>query len=305
MKTLKTLTLAFLLPVLLTVNAQENRKITVFTIGDSTMANKDTTDQNPERGWAMAFQALFNADFVTVDNHAVNGRSSKSFFDEGRWQKVLDLLREGDYVFIQFGHNDEKTQDAKRYTDPATTFREFLTKYVTETRSKGATPVLLTPIARRKFSDENGFPLDTHGDYPAAMREVSKSLDVPLIDMTELTGRMLLVMGKEDSKRLFMHLQPGQVKKYPNGLQDDTHLNEYGAAYIARMVAGAIRNQQLPLAKYLTRDISSMNWGAVAGSMPEEWYGSAEAETVAENVLLYQRNTGGWQKNTPFHQKLS
>ncbi|MDR1673491.1 MAG: pectate lyase [Bacteroidales bacterium] len=281
------------------------RKITVYTVGDSTMANKDTTLRNPERGWAMMFQPFFDTTMVIVENHAVNGRSSKSFMDEGKWQVVADKLQAGDYVFIQFGHNDEKSEDPKRYTDPQTTYKEFLTQYVNETRAKGAFPVLMTSIARRKFSPETGMPLDTHGEYPVAVRELAKELDVPLIDMAVMTERMLIRMGHEDSKRIYMWLQSGQSPKFPDGLQDDTHLNEYGAFQVAQMVAGSIRAQQLPLAEYLVRNINEMGWGQVVRSQPDDWYGTPEAIAIAENVLLYQRNSGGWPKNTPMHQKLS
>jgi len=128
-----------------------SKLITVYTIGDSTMANKKA-EVYPETGWGQVFQNYFDAK-VKVSNHAINGRSSKSFIDEGRWKSVLDSLKRGDYVFIQFGHNDEKADKPAVYADPSTTYRKNLEKYIVETRSKGSTPILLTSIVRRKFVD--------------------------------------------------------------------------------------------------------------------------------------------------------
>lgn len=122
---------------------------TVFVIGDSTAAEKGNAKNNPERGWGMVLQGCFD-DKIIVDNHAVNGRSSKSFIDEGRWQKVLDQLKPGDYVFIQFGHNDEKPH-ADRHTDPGSTFDANLERFVKETRAKGGIPVLFNSVVRRCF----------------------------------------------------------------------------------------------------------------------------------------------------------
>ncbi len=295
--------LGLLVIIIILSFASAEKKITLFTIGDSTMANKDTTNGNPERGWAMALQQFFDASKVVVDNHAVNGRSSKSFFDEGRWKVITDKLQAGDYVFIQFGHNDEKSEDPKRYTDPQGTYKEFLTMYVNETRAKGAFPVLMTSIARRKF--DGGMPIDTHGAYLNAVRELARTLDVPMIDMAEKTRKLLLGVGPEDSKRIFMWLQPGQSPKYPNGLQDDTHLNEYGAFRIAQLVVAGIRELELPVAKYLKKDISELKWSQVVENQPAEWYGTPEAIAIAGNVLLYQRNTGGWPKNIPMHYPLA
>ena len=123
---------------------------TIFVIGDSTAANKDTTGGKKERGWAMMLQGCFDANYIVVDNHAVNGRSSKSFIDEGRWDKVLERMKPGDYVVIQFGHNDEKSQPA-RHTDPGSTFDYNLAKYVRETREHGGIPVLMNCVVRRNF----------------------------------------------------------------------------------------------------------------------------------------------------------
>ena len=291
--------------VLFSACMQPSGKITVYTIGDSTMANKDTSERNPERGWAQVLHEFFDAEHVIVENHAVNGRSSKSFFDEGRWKPIVDKLKPDDYVFIQFGHNDQKSEDPARYTDPNGSYREFLTMYVNETRAKNANPVLMTPIVRRKFSPGSPLPEDTHGEYAKAVRELAIQLNVPMIDMAESTGRHLLSIGAEESKRLYMWLPPGIYPKYPNGLQDDTHLNELGAFRFAQIAVNGMRAQNLSVAQFLIRTIYDMRWSSVALEQPEEWYATDEAIAVAENVLLYQRNTGGWPKNIPMHHKLS
>lgn len=123
--------------------------LTIFTIGDSTMANKNLYGGNPERGWCMVLPGFFSED-IRIDNHAANGRSSKSFISEGRWAKVISQVKKGDYVFIQFGHNDEKA-DSARHTDPGTTFDDNLRRFVNETRAKGGIPVLFNSIVRRNF----------------------------------------------------------------------------------------------------------------------------------------------------------
>lgn len=208
----------------------------VFLVGDSTCATKDLGKQNPERGWGHMFAPLFDAS-VTVENHAVNGRSTKSFRDEGRWDAVLSALRPGDYVFIQFGHNDQKIADSTRYASPAD-YAENLRRYVREARERGAEPVLLTPVVRRHFVD--GELTDTHGEYPAAVRRVAAEERVPLLDMEPLTREWVSSLGDEASKGYFMWVEPGVCPRYPDGRQDDTHLNVRGARTVARMVADEV-----------------------------------------------------------------
>lgn len=225
-------------------------KITVFTIGDSTMANKDTSRNNPERGWGMRLQQFFD-DQVVVDNWAKNGRSSKSFIGEGLWKGVLDKLKVGDYVFIQFGHNDSKP-DSARHTDPRTTYRANLIKYITETRSKGANPVLLTSIVRRKF-DANGNLEDTHGEYLLVVRELAKEMNVPFIDMEQKSRKLVQQLGPEESKKLYMWVEPGVSERIPNGIKDDTHFREYGATQMAGLVVEGIKELNLGLAAHVKK----------------------------------------------------
>jgi lysophospholipase L1-like esterase len=226
---------------------QQRHPINVFMIGDSTMADKDPKAE-PERGWGQALQSFFN-DTVKVSNHAMNGRSSKSFLDEGRWQVILDSLSKGDYVIIQFGHNDEKT-DLARHTGPFTTYKSNLEKFVKETRAKEAFPILCTPIVRRKF-DQKGVLTDTHGEYPDAVRQAAKELKVPLLDLQRRTEKLISGLGPEKSKSLFLYAQPGAYPNRPDGAQDDTHLNPEGAAAIARMAVDEMKALKLPLAEDL------------------------------------------------------
>jgi len=205
--------------------------ITVFTIGDSTMANKKA-DVAPETGWCQVFSAFVDQT-VDVKNRAVNGRSTKSFISEGRWKAVFDSLKSGDYVFIQFGHNDAKIQDSTRYTEPFTSYRKNLERFVRETREKGATPILFTSIVRRKF--ENGFLTDTHGNYPVVTRLVAAEQNVLLIDLQLLTAGAVTALGDEASKSIYLWTPP--TEKFPEGRKDDTHLKVEGANLVAKLAA--------------------------------------------------------------------
>lgn len=220
---------------------------TVYLIGDSTCATKKLDGQNPERGWGHMFPALVD-DALRVENHATNGRSTKSFRDEGRWAAVYDKLAEGDYVFIQFGHNDEKINDSTRYSSPEQ-YAENLRRYVRETRGKGARPLLLTPIVRRNWVD--GELVDTHDGYPAAMKRVAEEEQVPLIDMEAITREWLKGVGEEPSKAYYMWVEPGTCPLHPKGRQDNTHLNVRGAHEVARMVAREVQTTLPEVGKHI------------------------------------------------------
>jgi lysophospholipase L1-like esterase len=219
---------------------------TIHTIGDSTMADKKP-EVFPETGWCQAFPQLL-VPGVTLRNHAVNGRSTKSFIDEGRWKNVTDSLKAGDYVWIQFGHNDQKIQDSARYTEPRGRYLENLERFVNETLEKGATPVLFTSIVRRRF-DESGHPADTHGEYPDVVRRLAAGRNVTLIDLQQITEKLLMETGMEESKKIYLWTAPDE--RYPEGRKDDTHLSEEGAETVARLVAEDLKNMKHPLAAYL------------------------------------------------------
>jgi DNA sulfur modification protein DndE len=246
------MSLWLLLSVVLAVGCNERKHLTIYMIGDSTMASKDTIG-NPERGWGMALPLFFDPAAVRVENHAVNGRSTKSFIDQGRWDSVSVRLRAGDYVFIQFGHNDQKIEDTTRYAAPWGAYADNLRRFVRETRAVGAHPVLLTPIVRRHF-DDCGVLVPTHGDYPDAVRRLAEQLDVPLIDMELASGEMIQSLGDSASRELFMHLEAGVYPKFPEGRRDDTHLRWAGAVEVARIAAKGIVEADLPLANYLNHE---------------------------------------------------
>lgn len=220
---------------------------TLFLVGDSTCANKKLDKENPERGWGQLFQALVDTT-LKVDNHAVNGRSTKSFRAEGRWQRVLDAMQEGDYVFIEFGHNDQKISDSTRYSSPEQ-YGENLRRYVREVREKGGRPVLLTPIVRRHWRE--GVLVASHGDYPAVMRRIAHEEQVPWIDMEAITREWVSELGDEASRDYFMWVEPGTCPLYPDGRKDDTHLNVRGAHVVARMVAREVQSLLPELASHL------------------------------------------------------
>lgn len=247
--------------------------VTIFMIGDSTMANKKMDGGNPERGWGMVLPGFFSED-IQIENHAANGRSSKSFISEGRWEKVISRVKKGDYVFIQFGHNDEKS-DSTRHTDPGTTFDDNLRRYVNETRAKGGIPVLFNSIVRRNFVQpkdasiakdirrtpgekeqkerptEGTVLYDTHGAYLDSPRNVAKELGVVFIDMNKITHDLVEGLGPVESKKLFMFVGPDRVPAFPKGREDNTHLNVYGARMIAGLAVDAIAKEIPELSKYV------------------------------------------------------
>ena len=219
----------------------QQQLVSIHTIGDSTMADKVNPEENPERGWCQLLPIFLNEKAV-VKNHAVNGRSTRSFIQQKRWDSVYSKLNRGDYVFIQFGHNDQKENDSLRYTNPHTAYRHNLIKFVQEAREKGAHPVLFSSIVRRNFN-ENGTLVDTHGDYPMEVRLVAQEFEVPFIDLQYATEQMEERYGVEASKKLHLHYAPNEIAYYPEGKQDDTHLSIEGATEVARLAVAELKNK--------------------------------------------------------------
>lgn len=230
-----------LLFTLITLNTFA-QKTTIYCIGDSTMATKKDPDKNPEHGWAQVLQPFFN-DNIIVENKAVNGRSTKSFINEKRWDSVYNKLKKGDFVFIEFGHNDEKIEDPARFTNPHTAYRYNLIRFVKETREKGAIPVLFTSIARRNFN-EKGVLVPTHGDYPLETRLVAQEYKVAFIDLEYYTELMEQSYGPENSKQLHLHFKAGENAYYDKDKADDTHLSLKGATEVAQIVVNQIKELQ-------------------------------------------------------------
>lgn len=227
------------------------QKPTIYGIGDSTMANKVKPDENPERGWGQMLPLFFN-DKIAIDNRAVNGRSTKSFIDEKRWDAIYKILKPGDYVFIQFAHNDAKEKDSARYTNPHTAYRHNLIRFVKETREKGATPIIFSSIARRNFN-ENGVLIPTHGDYTLEARLVAQEFNVPFIDMEYYSELLEQSYGPEKSKQLHLHFKAGEIPYYKEDKADDTHLNVKGATEIAKIVITELKKTNLDLVKYIKK----------------------------------------------------
>ncbi|PYP80037.1 MAG: GntR family transcriptional regulator [Gemmatimonadetes bacterium] len=220
--------------------------ITVWLAGDSTMAQKQP-DKRPETGWGEALQPCFDSTEVRIANRAMNGRSTRSFVAEGRWKAILDSLKTGDYVFIQFGHNDEKVGTAN-YSSPDD-YRRNLLHFVEDVRSRGGHPVLFTPVVRRRF--EGARLLDTHDGYPDAARAAATESHVPLVDMTRASAELVEPMGQDSSRALWLHLEPGANPNYPAGVHDDTHFNPLGAQRMAGLALDALRGLHLELATHL------------------------------------------------------
>lgn len=264
----------FLLSIVFPIFAQEkNDTVVIWMAGDSTMANKPIDDEKQERGWGQMFPLMLQGP-VKVENHAVNGRSSKSFIDEGRWDKMLAGMKKGDYVIIQFGHNDEKPKE-DRHTDPGTTFDANLRKFVREAKKKGVTPILMNSIVRRNFpsqkvdntkdvsdqpkvgpasvpsNEEGDILVDTHGDYLLSPANVAKKEKVAFVDFNKITHDLVQYLGPEKSKKLYMWIPAGKYKFCPKGKIDNTHLNIYGGTVLARLAANAMAETVPGFAQYV------------------------------------------------------
>lgn len=267
---LKQIITALLAGIMILCLTSGKKQITIFVIGDSTAAEKNNPSTNPERGWGMVLQGFFD-EGVVVRNHAVNGRSSKSFMNEGRWQKVLDQIKPGDYVLIQFGHNDEKA-GTDRHTAPGSTFDAYLTQYVNETRAHDGIPVLMSCVVRRNYfrqvdatvddeslrsttyTDEavnSDTLVDTHGAYKDVPGQVAKALKVPYIDANQITHDLEQSMGVIGSRKLHMWFRPGEVESIPDGRHDNTHYNIYGARRVAALLAEALAKVAPALGKHV------------------------------------------------------
>ena len=316
MKIFKIITLFVIVAlVVICLSSAKKSPTTIFIIGDSTAANKSLKDDNLERGWGMVLQCYFDDDII-VDNHAVNGRSSKSFIDEGRWDVVVEKIQPGDYVFIQFGHNDEKPK-ADRHTDPGSTFDANLKKFVDETREKGGIPVLFNAVVRRNFlkeapqndddealrnttgpttveADNEGEVLvDTHGDYRVAPKNVAKAEGVTFIDANKITHDLEQGLGREGSKKLHMWFMPGEEPSVPKGRQDNTHYNVYGAHVVAKLLTEAIAKQIPALEKHVVNyDI------AVATDGKGDYFNLQDAvdNTPDNEKVTIQLFAGEWEK---------
>ncbi len=303
--------------LLLLVSAIPDKTTTIFIIGDSTAANKDISKGKLERGWGMVLQSYFD-DNIRVDNHAVNGRSSLSFINEGRWDKVLERMKPGDYVIIQFGHNDEKPK-ADRHTDPGSTFDYNLAKFVRETREHGGIPVLMNCVVRRNFfvnAPENDDDeklrtqtfkdgvrmvegdtlIDTHGLYRVAPRDVARRMNVHFVDANKITHDLEQGLGTEASKRLHMWFLPGTEPSEPKGKQDNTHYSVYGAHTVAHLLADALCQEVPILKKYRTdADYTVDRLGRGQYLTLDEAITAAQSSSKKDDITI-QILGGDWDK---------
>ena len=222
---------------------------TIFIAGDSTAANKPKLDF-PERGWGQLFPEFVLAP-ARVDNRAINGASTKSFIHENRWSALVADVRPGDWVIIQFGHNDEKLDKPAVGAPARGAYRDNLLRFIREIREHGANPVLATSVARRKWDEAGAELVDTHGDYPVVVRELAAEEKVPLLELNQLTARMEKEAGPEGSKKLHLWFAPGENPAVAKGIRDDTHYSELGARRVAALAATEIRRLKLPLAAWI------------------------------------------------------
>ena len=231
--------------------AQDPTRTTLHLIGDSTMSIKPNL-YYPERGWGMTLPGFMSQE-LEILNHAANGRSTKRFIDEGRWGKALSEMKEGDYVLIQFGHNDQKKEDPARYASAEKDYPAYLHRYIKDVREKGATPMIASSICRRHF-DEQGNLKHTLDDYVNAARDVAEDEKVAFFDMNKLTCDYFEQEGDAATVRYFLRIPPGVYTRYPDGKNDDTHLNTLGAAVVAQFFIKDLKAKGHPLAKYVYRE---------------------------------------------------
>lgn len=221
---------------------------TVFMAGDSTMSIKQVKAY-PETGWGMPFANYFDSG-VTIDNRARNGRSTKTFISDGLWDSIIKDLKPNDYVFIEFGHNDEV--DTKASYTKEDDYRANLVRFVTDVKNRQGIPILFTPVTRRNF-DSTGHIKETHLAYSKIVRQVAAEQKVMLVDLDELTRSFFDKYGPDHSILFFNNLEPGENPNYPEGRKDNTHYNELGARKVAEIVLQALKDLKIPLAEHIVK----------------------------------------------------
>lgn len=223
------------LALIVSVAASAQDKIVLRLMGDSTMADKDLSYENPERGWGQRLKSHVDTN-VVVANYAQNGRSTKSVQTLGIWDEVKKDLKAGEYLFIQFGHNDSKESDTTRYAAPFGAYQDNLRIFIDHALSVGAKPVLFTPVSRRWFDENGNLKVNCHGDYPEAVMQVAKEYGLPLIDANRITQDWLTGLGDEPSRQYYMWIEKGVNPKHPDGKVDNTHTNVAGARRIVDLL---------------------------------------------------------------------
>jgi DNA sulfur modification protein DndE len=240
-------TLIIIFALLLFFSCSKQQSPTLYLMGDSTMADKPDLEY-PERGWGQILPIFFDTTQIKIENHAKNGRSTRSFIYEGRWDSLSAKIKPGDFLVIQFGHNDGSIQKTDRYATPAE-YRYNLKKFVVEAKSKGANPILCTPIVRRNFVQD--VLIDTHGEYPEIVRKLASELKVPLIDMQQKSQKLVAELGEEGSLPLYLQIPAGVYEKVPEGKIDNTHFSGKGATTMSSIFIDEIKEQHIQLEKFL------------------------------------------------------
>lgn len=258
MKNYKIFAIAFLSIVALTAFSSKSKITTIYLIGDSTVADYSLEKEYdakrfPQVGWGQVFQPFFQKDSlklvknilgnvkeVKIDDRAKGGRSTRTFFQEGRWASVYKALQKGDVVMMQFGHNDASEDKPERYVN-IEGYKEFLRLFINQTREKGAIPIVLTPVARN-YPWKEGKLTNVHGEYPQAAKDVAKELNVKLIDLNELSMEFFSSKGQEYvTQNYFMNFGAGIYQAYPEGQKDNTHFQTAGGKEVAKLVFNAMK----------------------------------------------------------------
>lgn len=238
---------------------KDDNSTTVFLFGNSTVVDQDN---EPWASWGQIIPRFFD-DHICFANYAESGESANTFIAAGRLKKALTQMKKGDYVFIEFGHNDQKQKGPGKGA-----YYSFLTSMKTlvdEVQAKGATAVLVTPTQRRSF-DDNGKITDTHLDYPDAVRWMAQKENIPLIDLHQMTRTLYEALGKEDSKKAFVHYPAGTYPNQTNALEDNTHFNPYGAYQIAKCIIEGMKTAHIGLINHLRSDYKNYN-----PAQPDDW----------------------------------
>ena len=241
----------------------------IYLAGDSTVQTYDP-GYVPQAGWGQMIDRYFDG-AVTFRNHAIGGRSSKNFISQGRLDEILRVINPGDYLMVQFGHNDATIGVDDRYASPAD-YKEYLRTYVHGARQRGATPILVTPVGRRDYDEATGKFRVSFPEYVAKMQELAAEESVPLVDLSASSRAYYDQIGPEDTKSVFLHVDAGVYPNRPTGTVDNTHFQEYGAIQIARLVAGGVKGLNLPLATRVREvappsSVPAKPQGLVAGSI--------------------------------------
>lgn len=207
---------------------------TIFWAGDSTV-KQNSIATYPQTGIGQMFHRYVKNMQVQIENYAENGRSTKSFMDEGRLAIIYDRIKKGDFLFIQFGHNDEKPEDPTRYADPEVEFPVNLGKFVTVARNKGAIPVFITPLTRWNRNNPNA--KYRHDEWAESYRRTAEKLGVALVDLTKMSEELVDALGEKARTDFYMNLPAGAYPNYPDGMTDGTHLQPLGAMTFAGLIA--------------------------------------------------------------------